>query len=133
MEALVFSLRAADPAHPPSLPPALGPLAPCPPAAVKLNANRHVTGVLRGFDLAVKPGERVGLVGHSGAGKTTAVNLLLRFHDLFRDFLRDELERREPGQAAELHARAAAVETRAERAVPHWLAAGRWAEAKRLP
>ncbi len=54
---------------------------------------------------------------------------VLRFHDLFRDFLRDELERREPGQAAELHARAAAMETRAERAVPHWLAAGRWAEA----
>ncbi|MDB5368613.1 MAG: multidrug transporter ATP-binding protein [Roseomonas sp.] len=36
-------------------------------------------GVLDGFDLRVAPGERVGLVGHSGAGKTTAVNLLLRF------------------------------------------------------
>jgi ATP-binding cassette subfamily B multidrug efflux pump len=36
-------------------------------------------GVLRGFDLAIAPGERVGFVGHSGAGKTTAVNLLLRF------------------------------------------------------
>jgi len=54
---------------------------------------------------------------------------LLRFHDLFRDFLRAELERREPGLAAELHARAAAAETRAELAVPHWLAAGRWSEA----
>lgn len=54
---------------------------------------------------------------------------VLRFHDLFRDFLRGELERREPGLAAELHARAAAVEVRAERAVPHWLAAGRWSEA----
>jgi ATP-binding cassette subfamily B multidrug efflux pump len=36
-------------------------------------------GVLDGFDLRIAPGERVGLVGHSGAGKTTAVNLLLRF------------------------------------------------------
>ncbi len=57
---------------------------------------------------------------------------VLRFHDLFRDFLRGELERRESGLAAELNARAAAAETlagRVERAVPHWLAAGRWAEA----
>ncbi|MBO1079783.1 ABC transporter ATP-binding protein [Roseomonas haemaphysalidis] len=36
-------------------------------------------GVLNDFDLRIAPGERVGLVGHSGAGKTTAVNLLLRF------------------------------------------------------
>ncbi|MBV8034350.1 LuxR C-terminal-related transcriptional regulator [Roseateles sp.] len=54
---------------------------------------------------------------------------VLRFHDLFRDFLGGELERRQPGLAAELHACAAAAETRAERAVPHWLAAGRWPEA----
>lgn len=54
---------------------------------------------------------------------------VLRFHDLFRDFLRAELERREPGLARELHARAAAAEPSAERAVPHWLAAGRWAQA----
>ena len=54
---------------------------------------------------------------------------VLRFHDLFRDFLQSELERREPGQSAPLHARAAAAELRVERAVPHWLAAGHWAEA----
>ncbi|NKC32982.1 ABC transporter ATP-binding protein [Roseomonas sp. BU-1] len=35
--------------------------------------------VLHDFDLAIAPGERVGLVGQSGAGKTTAINLLLRF------------------------------------------------------
>jgi len=32
--------------------------------------------------LAMKPGEKVGLVGRSGAGKSTLVNLLLRFYDL---------------------------------------------------
>ncbi|PZQ51139.1 MAG: ABC transporter [Phenylobacterium zucineum] len=36
---------------------------------------------LRGFDLAVKPGERVALVGPSGAGKSTVLRLLLRFYD----------------------------------------------------
>ena len=40
---------------------------------------------------------------------------VLRFHDLFRDFLRGQLERREPGLAAELHARAAAAEARPDR------------------
>jgi ATP-binding cassette subfamily B multidrug efflux pump len=40
------------------------------------------TGVLDGFTLHVKSGEKIGLVGRSGAGKSTAVNLLLRFFDL---------------------------------------------------
>jgi ATP-binding cassette subfamily B multidrug efflux pump len=40
------------------------------------------TGVLKGFTLNVKPGEKIGLVGRSGAGKSTVVNLLLRFFDL---------------------------------------------------
>jgi ATP-binding cassette subfamily B multidrug efflux pump len=40
------------------------------------------TGVLDGFTLNVRPGEKIGLVGRSGAGKSTVVNLLLRFFDL---------------------------------------------------
>ncbi len=35
-----------------------------------------------GFDLAIAAGDKVGLVGHSGGGKTTLVRLLLRFADV---------------------------------------------------
>jgi len=38
-------------------------------------------GVIDELSFDIKPGEKVGLVGRSGAGKSTIVNLLLRFYD----------------------------------------------------
>jgi ABC-type multidrug transport system fused ATPase/permease subunit len=37
--------------------------------------------ILRGVSFAVQPGQKIGIVGHSGAGKSTVVNLLLRLYD----------------------------------------------------
>jgi ATP-binding cassette subfamily B multidrug efflux pump len=39
-------------------------------------------GVISGLNLTIRPGEKVGLVGTSGAGKTTITSLLLRLHDV---------------------------------------------------
>lgn len=41
--------------------------------------------VLKGIDLTVLPGQMVGLVGHTGSGKTSLMSLLLRFYDIKPD------------------------------------------------
>jgi len=40
--------------------------------------------VLRDVSFEVRPGERIGIVGATGSGKTTIINLLLRFYDVQR-------------------------------------------------
>jgi len=40
--------------------------------------------VLRDVSFQVAPGEKVAIVGHTGAGKTTIINLLMRFYDVQR-------------------------------------------------
>lgn len=39
------------------------------------------TPTLSNLNLLIKPGEKIGLVGHSGAGKTSLINLLLRYFE----------------------------------------------------
>lgn len=43
---------------------------------------RQTHQIFKGFNLEIKPHERVAIVGSSGAGKTTLVKMLLRMHDL---------------------------------------------------
>ncbi len=58
--------------------------------------------VIKGFNADIKPGQRVAVVGPTGAGKTTIVKLLMRFYDVssgrilidghdIREFCRDDL------------------------------------------
>ena len=44
--------------------------------------------VLRDVSFAIEPGETVAVVGHTGAGKTTIISLLLRFYDVQRGAVR---------------------------------------------
>jgi ATP-binding cassette, subfamily B, bacterial len=44
--------------------------------------GRHLTPLFGDFSVNIQPGERVGLVGHSGSGKTTFVKLLHRLYDI---------------------------------------------------
>jgi ATP-binding cassette subfamily B protein len=44
--------------------------------------GKEIGGGLQTFDLEIPAGQKVGLVGRSGAGKTTAISLLLRFYDV---------------------------------------------------
>ena len=60
---------------------------------------------MNGINLTVKPGQKVAVVGPTGAGKTTLINLLMRFYELnggsilvdgvkITDMSREELRKR---------------------------------------
>lgn len=49
---------------------------------VKFSYKRSHEQILGGINLQVKPGQTVAIVGSSGAGKTTLINLLPRFYDV---------------------------------------------------
>jgi len=47
-------------------------------------ADADAAWVLQGVSFTARPGETVAIVGHTGAGKTTVINLLLRYYDVVR-------------------------------------------------
>ena len=70
------------------------PQAPEPENAGTVNADGHVElekvyfsyvpeqKLIEDFNLSVKPGQRIAIVGPTGCGKTTLINLLMRFYDV---------------------------------------------------
>jgi ATP-binding cassette subfamily B protein len=51
-------------------------------------AYRGEDWILRDVSFAIAPGETIAVVGHTGAGKTTLISLLLRFYDIQRGAIR---------------------------------------------
>ncbi len=49
---------------------------------VTFQYGAHPSPLYRDFSVEIRPGERVGLVGHSGSGKTTFVKLIQRLYDV---------------------------------------------------
>jgi ATP-binding cassette subfamily B protein len=49
---------------------------------VTFHYGNHHAPLYKDFSVTIKPGERVGLVGHSGSGKTTFIKLIQRLHDV---------------------------------------------------
>jgi len=68
------------------------------PAVAKISAGTNGHGhelvatepewVLRDVSFTIEPGETVAIVGHTGAGKTTIISLLMRFYDVQKGAIR---------------------------------------------
>lgn len=50
--------------------------------------NKSLDWVLRDVSFTIEPGETVAVVGHTGAGKTTLISLLMRFYDVQKGAIR---------------------------------------------
>ena len=49
---------------------------------VQFSYERAEEPIIKDFSAVAKPGQKVAIVGHTGAGKTTIVNLLMRFYEI---------------------------------------------------
>jgi ATP-binding cassette subfamily B protein len=62
------------------------------PAAIEFDhvwfAYNNEDWVLRDLSFTIEPGETIAVVGHTGAGKTTLINLLLRFYEVQKGSVR---------------------------------------------
>jgi len=57
-------------------------------AALAANSESQPDWVLRDVTFTIEPGETIAVVGHTGAGKTTLISLLLRFYDVQKGAVR---------------------------------------------
>ncbi|MFL6617401.1 MAG: LuxR C-terminal-related transcriptional regulator [Povalibacter sp.] len=97
-------------------------------SSILIELNPHLCGVLTGRSDARQVLESL----YRRNLFLTAIDEMtpvLRFHDLFREFLEAELTRRDPQLKKELHERTAKAERMRSRAIYHLLAAQRWDEA----
>lgn len=49
---------------------------------VQFSYEKDSEPVIKNFSATAKPGQKIAIVGHTGAGKTTIVNLLMRFYEI---------------------------------------------------
>ena len=53
-----------------------------PETALKLSAIKDIEWILKDVSFTVEPGQTIAIVGHTGAGKTTIISLMMRFYDV---------------------------------------------------